>query len=86
MSKYKEFVDNLANNEDKKVQELAIQHQLRINDAIQLLLAEEYYVTKITADMKKDMLDCEAHDESTEDDAEEKECLGCSCSICIVQQ
>lgn len=49
-----------------------------IKDAIQLLRENGYIVKKLTDSMKKDSDECQLS-------VCEKDCLGCSCSVCIVQ-
>lgn len=50
----------------------------KIKEAIQLLRDNGYIVKKLTPLMIEDSDECEASDGS-------KDCLGCSCSLCIIQ-
>lgn len=51
-----------------------------INAAIELLRKNGYIVKKFTENMKIDADECEQMQES----GEYKECIDCSCSVCIV--
>lgn len=50
----------------------------KINEATELLKENGYTVKKITAAMKKDSDECEKY-------SEDKECIDCACSVCIMQ-
>ncbi|MDV3426159.1 MAG: hypothetical protein LIR50_03075 [Bacillota bacterium] len=50
-------------------------------NAIKLLQKEGYFIKKITKEMNKDMDECIAADE----EGEPKDCCGCSCNTCILQ-
>lgn len=49
--------------------------------AIKLLQKEGYFIKKITKENNKDMDECIVADE----EREPKDCCGCSCNICILQ-
>jgi len=53
----------------------------KINEAIELLRENDYIVKKFTSRMQKDVDECKASEES----GEEKDCMGCSCNMCIIQ-
>jgi len=53
-----------------------------IQNAIKLLRENGYEIIKITKEMHKDMDECVEADESRHP----KDCCGCSCSICLMQQ
>ena len=53
----------------------------KIKDAIQLLTINGYIVKRYTKQMKKDSEECT--DMSCKGEC--KDCVGCSCNICIVQ-
>ena len=50
----------------------------QIDEAIELLRENGYVVKKITESMQRDSDKCEQAEE-------EQDCLGCACSICIMQ-
>jgi hypothetical protein len=59
-------------NEDQKI----------IEEAISLLRKNGYFVTKITEAMESKMNECAKKYE--ENESEVDDCLGCICSICIL--
>ncbi|MDV3426312.1 MAG: hypothetical protein LIR50_03850 [Bacillota bacterium] len=50
-------------------------------NAINLLQKQGYFVKKINKEMNKDIDECIVADE----EGEPKDCCGCSCNICILQ-
>lgn len=66
--------DNLLNKIEGEINIM----ENNIQEAIKLLRENGYIVKKITTDMKKDADKCE-------ENGYEGDCMGCSCSICLVQ-
>lgn len=53
----------------------------KIKNAIQLLKNNGFKIIKLSERMQKDMKECNEMNSIGKD----KECLGCSCNICIMQ-
>lgn len=67
---------NLSN-----IKEIDIQVENETENCIKHLRDKGYSVVKITKCMQDDMNDCER----CSGEGEDKECMSCSCSICIMQ-
>lgn len=53
----------------------------KIKEAIHLLRANNYIVKKFTKPMEADANECAR----MEEEGQQMECCGCSCSICLIQ-